>query len=297
MYYHISHTTSFAYDRPVFLAPHILRLRPRSDGLQQLCNFALNIQPSPVGIADVVDLDGNALERVWFDSATKLLEITTTVQIETHQINPFHSQIEPWANRLPIDYPASLLTQLQPYLKSYTPVPDPVAIELAQDLTRKVEGKTTAFLGKLNQHIYKICQKIDRDPDTPWFPGITWKAKRGSSRDLAVLFMEVCRSIGLAARFVSGYRESPSNTNNPEMAAWTEVYLPGTGWRGYDPSQGLVVADNYVALSASAFPEYTVPIQGDFVPAEVAVTGNPKSQVEVTRSTNIHLRAEQGVSD
>ncbi|MBE9040014.1 transglutaminase family protein [Oscillatoriales cyanobacterium LEGE 11467] len=297
MYYHISHTTTFTYDRPVFLAPHILRLRPRSDGLQRLCNFALNVIPHPAGMACVLDLDGNAIERVWFESATKQLEITTTVQIETCQTNPFYSQVESWAAKLPIDYPGSLLAQLQPYLKSYTPVPDPVAIDLAQDLTRKVEGKTTAFLGKLNQHLYKICQKIERENDDPWFPGITWKAKRGSSRDLAVLFMEVCRSIGLAARFVSGYRASPSSEERSEVSAWAEVYLPGTGWRGYDPSQGLVVADNYIALSASAFTRYTTPIQGDFTPAEFAVTGNLKSQVKVEVSEDIHLRSEKGVSD
>ncbi|MDY6939143.1 MAG: transglutaminase family protein [Cyanobacteriota bacterium] len=297
MYYHLAHTTTFTYDRLVFLDPHTLRLRPRSNGLQRLCNFALNIQPQPAGISQIVDLDGNASAKVWFESATKQLEITTTAQIETSQTNPFHYQLESWANKLPIDYPSSLQLQLQPYLKSYTPVPDPVAIELAQDLSRKVDGKTTAFLGKLNQHIYKICQKVDRQDDKPWFPGISWKAKRGSSQDLAILFVEVCRSIGLAARFVTGYRESHSANENPEVSAWAEIYLPGAGWRGYDPSQGLVVADNYVSLSASAIPIYTTPIQGSFTPAEFTATGNPKSQVGVSIVSEIHLRAEKGVSD
>ncbi|NEQ27755.1 MAG: transglutaminase family protein, partial [Microcoleus sp. SIO2G3] len=163
---------------------------------------------------------------------------------------------------VPIDYPTSLFTQLQPYLSGYLGTIDSAAIELAQTIAQAVEGSAIAFLTELNQRIYTTCRYIRRESGEPFPPGLTWRQQGGSCRDFAVLFLEVCRAIGLAARFVSGYQEGDPDQSDRDLHAWAEVYLPGAGWRGYDPTQGLAVSDRHIALYASPFPRQTAPIFG-----------------------------------
>jgi transglutaminase-like putative cysteine protease len=243
----------------------------------------------------MIDLDGNTSHKLWFEGTTETLEITATAQVETCQTNPFDYLLEPWAIELPIDYPSSLLLQLQPYLKSYSPAPDPHVVELAQDIAGKVENKTTLFLGKLNQHLYKIFKHNIHNSGTPWLPGITLKAQRGSDRDLTVLFMDVCRVMGLATRFVSGYQEDHANADHQRLHSWVQVYLPGAGWRGYDPTQGLAVSDTYVAVAASAVPAYTLPISGDFIP--VGEGSNSDRAVDSHMTFHIDFHPENGIAD
>ena len=103
-----------------------------------------------------------------------------------------------------------------------------------------------------------------RDHGAPLPPSITFQKKRGACRDLVLLFMAVCRRFGLASRFVSGYQEGDPDMEQRHLHAWAEVYIPGGGWRGYDPSHGLVVADRHIALAASYAPEGTAPVKGSF---------------------------------
>lgn len=295
MYYHISHTTTYTYPSPVRLKPHLVRLRPRCDGWQRLHNFALHVDPEPVGMSQIIDLDGNAIVKLWFEGTTETLKIHTTSQVETYQTNPFDYLLEPWAIELPLDYPSSLSAQLQPYLQFYSLVPPSNIIDLAQDIACKVDGKTTAFLGKLNQHLYKICKQIVRDSGDPWLPGVTLKAQRGSCRDIAVLFMDICRAMGLATRFASGYQEGDLDQSERHLHGWVEVYLPGAGWRGYDPTQGLAVSDTYVAVAASAVPAYTVPISGGFL--SLGEQANTDGVTNADMTFQIEIRAENGIAD
>jgi transglutaminase-like putative cysteine protease len=267
--YQISHTTSYTYSQPVTLQPHVVRLRPRSNSWQTLQMFSLNVTPEPISQSQIIDLDGNNLIKLWFPSErTDLLKIHAQSQIVTHESNPFNYLIEPWAGRLPIDYPSSLLLQLQPYLHgqelNYAATIDPIAQKLAQEINHAVVGDTLSFLNRLNQHIYETCKYLVRETGKPLSPGITWTEKQGSCRDLTVLFIETCRAIGLAARFVSGYQEGDLNSHDRHLHAWAEVYLPGAGWRGYDPTHGLAVSDRHIALVASADSKYATPISGSF---------------------------------
>lgn len=265
MRYHIVHTTTYTYDRPVALTPHVIRLRSRCDGSQKLLSFSLQIDPQPIGISDIIDLDGNSLIQTWFKEPTDYLKIEVSSEVETYRTNPFDYLLEPSALTLPIDYPSSLLSQLQPYLQPHQAgFIDPIAVQLAQEICREVDNQTNNFLFRLNQRIYENCQHIIREDGAPFPPGITWNQKAGSCRDVTVLFMEVCRAVGLAARFVSGYQEGDPDSKERDLHAWAEVYLPGAGWRGYDPTQGLAVADGNIALVASSIPKYTAPISGSF---------------------------------
>ena len=279
MQYQITHTLTYTYDRPVLLAPHTFRLRPRSDVTQTVQQFLLEITPVPQQLSENVDLDGNAVLKGWFafEEVTEL-RIKATSKIETHRVNPFDYLLEPWATTLPIDYPTSLFHQLQPYLGGlfFSPAGiDPAAAQLAQEIWDETRGSTTSFLSALNQRIYETCQYSIRETGIALPAGITWARKAGSCRDYAVLFMEVCRAVGLATRFVSGYQEGDLDSTDRHLHAWVEVYLPGAGWRGYDPTHGLTVADRHMALVAMPSHQNTAPISGS-----LRQTGAVQSQMQ-----------------
>ena len=262
MRYKICHTTTYTYNQSVSLKPHIVRLRPRCDGTQKLHSFALDVEPKPTSLSEIIEFDGNAIAKLGFDTSTEQLTISATSVVETCRTNPDTIQLEPWATQLPIDYPDYWLSQLQPYQKLYEPTLNDGIKQLAQDIHQQVNGDTVNFLKTLNYHLYTHCKPQYREKGAPWTPGKTWQLKRGSCRDLAVLFMDVCRVMGFGARFVSGYQEGNLERSQRHLHAWVEIYLPGAGWQGYDPNQGVVVADRHIPLVACALPRYAAPISG-----------------------------------
>jgi len=263
--YRIHHNTLYHYDQTVKLKPHVVRLRPRSDGAQTLEYFDLHIDPPPIRRADLVDLDGNATIGLWFDQTDVTeLRIKASSEIRTHRSNPFDYLIAPWASNAPITYPQSLTSYLHPYRDNSLGLAlDPGVTQLAHKILHDVQHNTSYFLTTLTQHIYEACRYTTREQGEPQLAGITWHQKLGSCRDFTVLFMEACRSIGLAARFVSGYQEGDLTLAERELHAWAEVYIPGGGWRGFDPTHGLAVADQHIALAASAFPKDASPVSGE----------------------------------
>jgi transglutaminase-like putative cysteine protease len=262
--YQIQHSLSYTYSQPVTFAPHQVRLRPRTNVHQSVINFALSILPIPQQLVEAVDLDGNNSIVAWFDNnPTANLQIIAQTTVSTQLIDPFNYLLAPWAVQLPIDYPAALSAQLQPYLAGYLcrRSVDPIAAELAGEIWQIVTGNTLAFVSELNRQIYHTCTYSIRETGAAQPPGITWHQRTGSCRDLTVLFIEVCRAVGLAGRFVSGY-EAGAETDDRHLHAWAEIYLPGAGWRGYDPTHGLVVAQNHIAIVSSPFPAQTTPVEG-----------------------------------
>jgi transglutaminase-like putative cysteine protease len=270
MQFSIEHSTTYTYSQPVVLEPHILRLTPRSDGQQRLQSLELQILPKPLGQSAVSDFEGNRAVKVWFAPQRESgLVVTVRSQVETLCTNPFNYLLEPWAQQLPLNYPASVLNQIQPYLVGppWRSAVDAEVAALAQEVSQGVNGNVSQFLTVLNQRICDSCDYIFRELGAPFPAGHTWKHRRGSCRDLTVLFMEACRSVGLAARFVSGYQcltdEPPED--GFALHAWAEVYLPGAGWRGFDPTQRAgAVADRYITLVASVYPGDTTPVVGAF---------------------------------
>ncbi len=272
MLYYIRHQTTYTYQTPVNLAPHTLKLRPRCNSWQQLRQFSVKVTPETAGISQIRDLDGNNLIKVWFDPVleTRELRLETVSEVETLQENPFNYLLEPWALKLPIDYPTSLANQLQPYLQPYSRAFDPAAVQLAHEISHKVQANTVLFLATLNQQLYANFNQIVRHTEDLWLPGLTWRSQQGTCRDTALLFLEACRAVGLAGRFVSGYQEGDPDQEQRDLHAWAEAYLPGAGWLGYDPTHGLAVSDRHIALVASAIPQYTAPVVGHFTPARTA---------------------------
>ncbi|MEO0378385.1 MAG: transglutaminase family protein, partial [Cyanobacteria bacterium P01_A01_bin.17] len=245
MRYQISHATRYTYEQPAVLEPHILRLRPRSDGFQTLETYQLQVEPKPLEMTQLLDAEGDAIAKCWWSPhPTETLSITAVSTVTTHITNPFNYLLEPWATECPIDYPSSIRTVLAPYLD---PTSSPAATQLAQEIAVAVNWNTVEFLSVLNQRIYDQCDYQERPTGPPWPPEITWSKKTGSCRDFVVLFMAACRAVGLATRFVSGYEQGDPACEQT-LHAWAEVYLPGAGWRGYDPTLGLVTCDRHIAL-------------------------------------------------
>ena len=283
MRYRIIHRLTYEYEQPVRLSPHLLRMRPRCHGDQQLHHHDLHIQPEPLGLTHLLDAEGNGVTQCWWpDPPTPILDITVTSEVSTYCTNPFNFLLEPWATQLPLDYPTSLRASLQPYLLNLplqSPEQDNVATQLAQAIAEAVDGNTVNFLTELNQRIHSHCQYEARETGDPWPPWMTWTRKRGTCRDFVVLFMAACRSIGLAARFVSGYEEGDP-AHQSDLHAWAEVYLPGAGWRGYDPTLGLVVSDHHVAVCASHWQRNTGPVSGHHE-GEGSVNATMKAEVQL----------------
>lgn len=238
----------------------------------------------PIGSSEYLDLDGNNSIKLWFNQPTTKLSIQATAEVETLCSNPFAYLLEPWVNPIPWDYPNSLWKQLEPYLQPYGFVTDPVALELAQEIASTCNGNPLDFLFNLNQRIYQDCEYVTRETGEPFAPGVTWRGKKGSCRDYTVLFMEVCSAMGIASRFVSGYQEGDAEQLVRDLHAWVEVYLPGAGWRGYDPTLGLVVSDRHIPLAASAIPSYTAAVSGSVSVIETGskVTSDLQAQILIT---------------
>ncbi len=290
MHFSLRHRLSYHYSQPVLLTPHQVRLRPRCDLSQHLDQFQMEVSPAPQQQTHCVDLEGNAVIGLSFTEPTEKLIITSTASVTTRRNNPFDFLMAAWAMNFPLDYPTSLRSQLIPYLQPEVS-PDPEAVQLAQTLAMETNNIVLDFLSLLNQTLYRDCSYQHREQGAPWPAGVTWRQRSGSCRDVTVLFMEVCRAVGLAARFVSGYQAGDPDMDHRQLHAWPEVYLPGAGWRGYDPTHGLAVADGHVALVSAPDPAYAAPVEGSFR------TLPPSDIVSAEMTYDLQLELSEGRAD
>jgi len=259
----ILHKLRYRYTSASFLEPMTVRLRPRCDAAQHLHHFQLTIDPEPAGRVDALDSHGNVVTTAWFNGQHEHLHLTVNATVETHRDNPFDYLItEPGASALPVSYAAPSDVVLAPLREPAHH--DAAAIELAQALRDEAQGDTQQFLIAAMRRVHTMCEWIERHTGEPQTPEATLRRGAGACRDLAVLFINLCRHMGLAARFVSGYQYQPEGEDVPQLHAWAEVYLPGAGWRGYDPSAGLATATQHVAVAAGRTHEEAAPTQGTF---------------------------------
>ncbi len=276
----VNHMTRYAYSRPVFLEPHTLRLRPYSNASQELMHFKLEIEPKPSVWTEAADAEGNDIAHAWFEDSAESLVVKSEFEVETLRSNPFDFiLLESSARRLPLEYPTDWRAQLAPYLAKTSSSDGPVA-EYARSVSEWAGGKTLPFLTVLNERISSSYEVIVREQGDPLPAEVTLQSQQAACRDLALLFMECSRCAGIASRFVSGYQASEPDGGPAYMHAWAEVYLPGAGWRGYDATQGLAVADRYVAVAAAAVPQLAAPISGTF--RGTGVFSSFEAEIEIT---------------
>jgi transglutaminase-like putative cysteine protease len=261
MRFQVSHTTRYLYDQAVSLDPHELRLRPRCDGAQKLVSHELLVEPAAAGMAQFLDQDGNACVQVWFSGMTRELQITSRFEVETLRENPFDFLLPAEAAmRLPFVYPDKLAWALAPY-RQFEPG---AASAMASGIAAEARGSATAFLEIATRRIFSEYSHHQRLSGPAHTAAETISAGEGTCRDFAVLLCALCRNVGLAARFVSGYEQASAGEHDPHMHAWTEVYVPGGGWRGWDASRGFAVSTGHVVVAAATEPEMATPILGGF---------------------------------
>ncbi len=269
----VEHSTIYRYDFPVFLEPHIVRLRPRTHGAQRLLSFDLEIVPSPAGTTECLDQDGNLALNAWFDQPTSALHVRSRFTVEMLRENPFDYVIIGESLNLPLWYREPLSAALVSYRD------DAHVAEAVKDYARQTaadsQWNTLSFLSALSRRICDLCSQVVRPVGPPWPSDQTLRLRQGSCRDLAVLFCDACRVMGIAARFVSGYEGASASARDPYMHAWAEVYLPGIGWRGYDPSRGLAVSNRHVAVAAGFDSDLAAPVAGWY-------SGGSRSRMETT---------------
>lgn len=271
MHFSARHTTRYRYTAPVWCQPLTVRLRPRTDFRQRLLRFSLDIDPAPKGLSDSIDLEGNNVAIVLFDAPLDALTLTTSFEADTDDVNPFQFFLRPDATRLPL-VPAP---EEEPFFAIYAKSRSRTAEveELAHELAGEAEFDTLRFVCDLSDWIHSHHENIVRPEGPAWQPRQTLREGRGACRDLAVLFLEACRVMNVPSRFVSGYGLRLDQSSDHELHAWAEVYLPGAGWRAFDPSLGLAITDRHLTVAAAATPDLAAPTCG-------AYRGNAQSRLE-----------------
>jgi transglutaminase-like putative cysteine protease len=278
MFLRVTHVTRYDYSSPVSFAPHALYLRPRETPRQRLHSFDLTITPAARRVA-TVDAEDNALDWAYFDLNVRApaLEFRSEFLVETLDKNPFDFFLKPAALSFPFAYDAAETFALGP---SFTAPPGTDRAQLRAWLDAHLPAPpadTIAFLTALNSAVRASLSYTRRDEPGIQTPSETLARGSGSCRDYAVFFIALCRQLGLAARFVSGYLHEPPdpavpNPLPPTMHAWAEVYLPGAGWRGLDPTRGIFCDDHFVPVAHTALAENVNPIQGNFFSAGPATS-------------------------
>ena len=259
------HRLTYTYDAHVSLGEQRLCLRPRGQGHQRLIEHQLTVTPQPSHSHDLLAASGDAIQRVRFLGSTDQLTIEASSLVETISSAPLldcFNGLEP-----PLPYPKGQLnSDLQGALAGWLPngQHDPSAVELAQDALMGSNQQAIPFLQQLMEIIQDRVKYTQRHIGPAWPAGRTLRERVGSCRDLAWLMVECCRTVGLPARFVSGYHLADPAPDNYDLHAWTEVYLPGAGWRGFDPSAGQEINDRYIVLATSSKPVLTAAVSGTF---------------------------------
>ena len=264
--YKIVHRTYYNFSAAVRLEPHALRLRPREGHELRIESSSLKIAP-PATLRWHRDVDDNSVAIATFDSPASQLSIESEVIIQQYNRAPLDFLVADYAVNYPFEYRAEDRVVLLPYMKVATHETMGPMTEWLKNVWQPGEGlQTYALLQRLSGHIHETLTYQIREEPGVHTPEKTLSCGTGSCRDFACLFMEAARRLGLASRFVSGYLYAPPSTANfGATHAWAEVYLPGAGWKGFDPTIGEVVGTNHVAVAVARLPDSVPPVAGSFV--------------------------------
>ncbi len=266
MHLRVSHVTHYQYDREVGFSRHVLYLRPREDALHRLRSFNLNVSPD-AKLMPVRDPHDNTLTWAHFWDRADALGIRTEFEMETLDGNPFDFILKPYATKFPFAYEPVFDFALSIYLAPpFEATREGLVRWLDTHFTQRPDD-TVSYLSQLCTLLYQTLAYERREEHGIQSSLMTLARGCGACRDIAVLFAEICRTLGLAARFVSGYLYAPADDNHRSagaMHAWTEVYLPGAGWKALDPTHGIWCDDAFIPVAHAAQAESVNPIQGTY---------------------------------
>jgi transglutaminase-like putative cysteine protease len=273
--YKIIHRTYYNFSGIVRLGQHTLRLRPREDHELHIESSTLTITP-PASLLWHRDVEGNAVATATFDLPTNQLAVESEVVIHQYNEKPLDFLVADYAINWPFTYQSDDTMLLSPYMAVQGKESRTLLDEWIGNCWQSKERiQTFTLLNRICTHIYQTLSYQVREEPGVQTAGWTLSHGTGSCRDFAMLFMEVARRLGIAARFVSGYLHAPPSTLNLGAThAWAEVYLPGAGWKGFDPTIGEIVGTDHIAVAAARLPESVPPVSGSFV-------GPPGSRLDV----------------
>ncbi len=269
----LNHTTDYCYDRLVTLDPHVVRLRPAPHCRTAIVSYSLRVQPAENFLNWQQDAYSNFQARLVFNRPARQLRVEVDVVADMMVLNPFDFFIEPAAEHFPFSYEPGLTRELSPFREALPA--GPRLRELLASLTRR-NVKTVDFLVEINQTLQRAIRYIIRLEPGVQTPEETLTLGKGSCRDTAWLLVQLARHLGLAARFASGYliqlapdvpaTDGPAGPERDfaDLHAWAEVYLPGAGWVGLDPTSGLLAGEGHIPLACTADPTSAAPITGSY---------------------------------
>lgn len=264
--YQIVHRTVYTYSGAVRLGSHELRLRPREGHNLRIESSRMTIQPR-ASLRWHRDVEDNSVAIARFRTPADLLLIESSLVIQQYDQEPLDFLVEDYA----VSYPSAYVPEDRPVLDAYLlAVPAPQAGPLAQWTSTVWQSgeaiESYALLQRLNLAIHALISYRQREEPGVQTPGETLSRASGSCRDLAFLFMEAAKLLGFPARFVSGYS---CTTHAAEDAgsthAWAEVFLPGAGWKGFDPTRGEIVGENHISVAVGRLPHSVPPIAGSYI--------------------------------
>jgi uncharacterized protein (DUF2126 family) len=284
----LNHKSSYRYDRPVELGPQVVRLRPAPHCRTPISSYSLQVAPEKHFLNWQQDPHSNYLARLIFPENTRSFEVQVDLIAEMTVINPFDFFLEPSATKYPFDYEPVLKKDLEPFL---VPLPAGSKLSALVDSIDRSSTKTNDFLVDLNQQLERRINYVIRFEPGVQTPEETLSLASGSCRDSAWLLVQVLRHLGLASRFVSGYLiqlkpdvdslDGPSGPTEDftDLHAWAEVFLPGAGWIGLDPTSGLFSGEGHIPVACTPEPITAAPISGSVDECEVEF----KHEMSVTR--------------
>lgn len=275
----IDHTTEYCFGSRVKVLSHRLMLRPRESHALRIASSKLDISLSHT-IRWQRDAFDNSVAVVTFATEAAVLSIASQTVIEHYDETPLDFLVDDDAAFHPFNYHPEDATVLAALLATAWPDDRPVIAGWLRSLSlgeRRIE--TFTLLDQINRAISRDFRYEAREAPGVQAPALTLSRRSGSCRDLAALFLDACRHLGIASRFVSGYHTSHATDLGPGSThAWTEVYLPGPGWKGFDPTAGVVTGSEHIAIAVARHPETVPPIAGSYIGA---VEPRPIMQVRV----------------
>ena len=280
----IRHTTTYRYARPVTFGDHRLMFRPRDSHDLRLVETGLVISPAPSGVRWLHDVFGNSIAVASFDQPAAELRFESRIRVEHYPLGELEFPIEDYARAYPFSYTAEEVPDLSLTTQRHYPDPDHLVDDWAKRFVLLGEGgppDTQEMLVSMTRSIKEGFAYQARDLMGTQSPVETLQLSSGSCRDFALLMMEAARSLGFAARFVSGYLYDPARDGAAGDAvvgggathAWVEIYLPGAGWVEFDPTNGIIGGSNLIRVAVARDPTQAVPLSGSWTGAPADFLG------------------------
>ena len=265
----VHHTTTYRYKSPIRLGLHQLIFRPRDSFDQRLLDCSLEVTPAPAAIRWIHDVFGNCITLVDFNAAASLLQFETLIRLDHTPENAPDFLIKDYARRHPFEYAEDELPDLAPYMRRHHPDDKGVERWLAKFFAPRTSTPTGQLLMTLNEAIAESFSYKRRTWRGTQTPGETIERQEGTCRDFALLMMEAARSLGFAARFVTGYVYVPDRDRAVRLGggsthAWCQIYVPGSGWVEFDPTNGIVGNRDLVRVGVARTPWQAIPLSGSY---------------------------------